>query len=72
MSEWISVKERLPEGEALLYCRQKCRIRIFVGSNPQVMGKKDKNRVYFQSYGGWRRATHWMPLPSVEGLNDDA
>ena len=57
---WISVKDRLSEEEVLLYCKQRGKIRIFTGSDPQVM---NGNRVYFHTYAGWRRATHWMPLP---------
>jgi hypothetical protein len=54
-SEWISVKERLPEpGERVLYC-----YRGFVGEG------------YVTKSGEWERAgiwtryypSHWMPLP---------
>ena len=62
-SEWISVKERLPEpGERVLYC-----YRGFVGEG------------YLTRSGEWERAgiwtryypSHWMPLPEPPKEVDD-
>ena len=65
--EWISVKDRLPEGYAtyLVYVR-------------------NWHRIVFADYygdGEWltcgdltnitRFVTHWMPLPDVEGIDDE-
>lgn len=58
MSEWISVKERLPERfEPVLVCREK-------NGSPYVeQGHKDVGE-WWKVYGTrTKHITHWMPLP---------
>lgn len=58
MSEWISVKERLPERfKPVLICREK-------NGKPYVeQGYKDVCE-WWKVYGTrTKQVTHWMPLP---------
>lgn len=62
MSEWISVKERLPEVETniLAYIGYGCIVVCWLTYDGYWQGAArifDKDEV-----------THWMPLPSAEGL----
>lgn len=53
MSEWISVKDRLPE--------EKTRVLVFV---PRSGLKIDTDRIVGRIWVRWNgRVTHWMPLP---------
>ncbi|MCD7802026.1 MAG: DUF551 domain-containing protein [Clostridiales bacterium] len=59
MTDWISVKDRLPEvGKNVIICR------------PDVPGKYIVEQGYLRSNGWWKvygtnvkRVTYWMPLP---------
>lgn len=63
MTEWISVKDRLPEGyEAVIVCRKgrggKCIVE---------QGFLDVNG-WWRVYGmRTKSVTHWMPLPDPPG-----
>ena len=68
--EWISVDDRLPEeGEYVL-----CVLKGFnYGGKIQVCkfvpADKFKDKPYFKHFrNGFPFVTHWMPLPSTEGL----
>ena len=55
MSEWISVKDRLPEpNTAVLVCRDG-----YYGSEVAVAVYKDEYLKFITGYN----VTHWMPLP---------
>ena len=55
MSEWISVKERLPEEEE--------RVLVYLDSNRSYT-KTDTDRLINSKWVRWGRdVTHWMPLP---------
>ncbi len=55
MSEWISVKDQLPEDEK--------QYLIFVKGNPRVARFNLGKKIF--KYGASMKisATHWMPLP---------
>ena len=70
--KWISVEERLPEDEEYVLCWYKDEF----GDEWSTVGMK------IQWGCGWDldiddnsgrnlTVTHWMPLPSTEGLHDD-
>lgn len=70
VQEWISVDDRLPEeGEYVL-----CVLKGFnYGGKIQVCkfvpADKFKDKPYFEHFrNGFPSVTHWMPLPSTEGL----
>ena len=75
VSDWISVKDRLPDedGEYLISMYH----RFMIGG----IYKKYTGRFvakYYAEYKEWRimndvctSVTHWMPLPSIEGLCDE-
>lgn len=67
MTEWISVKDRLPEDNAVVLC--KCRAGIYevlmwIGGS----WYHDTNHCYMKGF-----VTHWMPLPEPpkEGGSED-
>lgn len=70
VQQWIPTSERLPEENC------KCLVCVDV----DVWGKEYKAiavEQYNEDWLGWYsdggkipNVTHWMPLPSVEGLND--
>ena len=69
MIEWISVKDRLPEAGGYVVCIAKR--NPFSRFMPMV-ARIEKN--------GWvnpiteqyiSEVTHWMPMPSTEGIEDD-
>lgn len=62
MSEWISVKERLPKAfECVIVCRPK------KGTMIVEAGCLDVND-WWKVYGTRTKAvTHWMPLPDPPG-----
>lgn len=62
MSEWISVKDRLPErGLSVLAIDE---------YDCYFIGFVDKDGDWWEVMGGMcsKTVTHWMPLPSTEGL----
>ena len=69
MSEWISVKDRLPKRDANVMCITPTRW-IHIG---RYQGDKFENAIFFRRWGydkkiGAERyipteVTHWMPLP---------
>lgn len=71
MSEWISVKERLPEDDLPKNTNRKM-IRCFVATDKGTVKQCVRQRwrrpggelVPWQwSKGGYANPTHWMPLP---------
>lgn len=65
MSEWISVKDRLPEyGKDVLVCDCNSRNYISVWS---LEKDTDGGTNYWEDCRGWWQSfdevTHWMPLP---------
>lgn len=74
--KWISVEERLPEDDVavLVYA-------IGNNENSCVAMTSYTHHMYGYNIEGWRspwqyffyerKITHWMPLPSTEGLHDD-
>lgn len=66
MTDWISVKERLPKpGVEVLCCyinphRRNKPPRMMVGRDP--CGLTGRANIYFWC-GSWRAVTHWMPMP---------
>ena len=53
MSEWISVKERVPE--------EKTRVLVYV---PRSYTEIDTDRILDRRWVRWNgHVTHWMPLP---------
>lgn len=68
--EWISVKERMPDGrsikevltiEYILYKNGKIKPIVCLEETKSL--HKDKNGVF--SDGGGAHITHWMPLPDL-------
>ena len=73
MSEWISVKERLPEhGEVVLVCDNR-EATPYIGLwtlEPNIGGGDCWN----DEAGWWRpfaEVTHWMPLPEPPNCGTD-
>lgn len=66
-SEWISVKERLPkEDEVVLVFGGRSIYTAYYGENRWGgIGWHKLNSKYHNC-----NPTHWMPLPSTEGLNE--
>ena len=64
--KWISVEERLPETDEhyLVWCsdNNSCELALYYGDGEWLT--EDLENIT-------RVVTHWMPLPSVEGLHDD-
>lgn len=65
LPRWIPVTERLPEAGERVLCY--CRANIYEVMKMRTDGDwvYDTNHVYMHSF-----VTHWMPLPSTEGLNE--
>lgn len=63
MTEWISVKDRLPEeSERVLVCRGKD------AGYPTL----DTDRFCGEQWVRWRNSvTHWMPLPEPPEVSED-
>ena len=57
VQEWISVKDRLPEGGAIVLCNTD----YFV----EVLQWDERADMWFDQYRSYRKnyVTHWMPLP---------
>ena len=66
--KWIPVTERLPEAGERVLCY--CRANIYEVMKMRTDGDWVHNdKVYDSAYmSGF--VTHWMPLPSTEGLNE--
>lgn len=79
-SQWISVKDRLPDkdGKYLIFDSSYIDIARFLKNlrhNPQFKYENvPKGPGFYQGdgEGDWivRDVTHWMPLPSTEGLDE--
>jgi hypothetical protein len=63
---WISVKERLPEGKGF----------VLVGNSSQWWCRPawfDGKTFKTYEYGDrWLEVTHWQPLPEPPGVREDA
>ena len=80
VQEWISVNDRLPddEQEVLVIAHGWDGRLVYVGSHKRVEAQKSwltgiTNKSSEWSLWGWSylkepMVTHWMPLPSTEGL----
>jgi hypothetical protein len=78
VGKWIPVSERLPERAMAITGKRTC------SSSDEVLVYVERTGViliaeYWHDGGFWEEpeenqtvwdVTHWMPLPSVEGLND--
>lgn len=62
MSEWISVKERLPEPLANILC-------YFANEHRTDISWMDHSG-YFAFEESYGKVTHWMPLPPPPGEED--
>lgn len=62
--KWIPVSERLPEAGEWVLCY--CRANIYEVLKMRTGGDwvHDVHHIYMHNF-----VTHWMPLPSTEGLN---
>lgn len=72
MSEWISVKERLPE-DALTDKQREARsmIRcILTDGKRSFAGSREKNAKGHWFWNRYSTITHWMPLPTPPGEED--
>ena len=69
--KWISVEERLPEeGKfALLQYAKNAQNPTLHARNTMAVGRYEYGM--FLVEGCSVKITHWMPLPSTEGLNDN-
>lgn len=69
--KWISVEEKLPDFEGAVLCMRKSHIRVGLSYQEILYFDyddqwfKDMFRDFFVEEGC---ITHWMPLPSTEGL----
>lgn len=74
MSEWISVKDRLPEqdGWALTYCPAMLSLRF--PENPILVQEftryEEGDTAWHTDEGGSVEPSHWMPLPEPPTGND--
>ena len=85
VQEWISVKDRLPEKDGAYLVttnsfgnRQSVKLRWFAKDGENVdaydlAGQKDVWYLYDIECGylSINSVTHWMPMPSTEGIEDD-
>ena len=63
VQEWIPVTERLPEEDT--------RVLVWLAPEHYEYTNVDTDRFYRGRWVRWSgRVTHWMPLPSTEGLHD--
>ena len=60
--KWISVKERLPE--------EVCRCLVITKRHEEssMVNTATYNHMGWWTHGNFGEITHWMPIPSVEGL----
>ena len=60
-NKWISVKDRLPEKDV--------RVLVRLADDSRFYTKIDTDRIHYDTWVRWGTyVTHWMPLPSTEGL----
>lgn len=62
---WISVKDRLPEMYVDVLVYTECK-NTFIASMDGTEKWEDSYSYYLEE-----AVTHWMPLPSTEGLHDE-
>lgn len=55
-TEWISVKERLPEDRELV---------VTYSTSTRRVGHCDCLKSYVELYGNYDNVTHWLPLPKL-------
>lgn len=68
--QWSSVKENPPREGECVFCyfpHKQYGSKIMVDYNQAGEGATP----HFSNQALWGRCTHWMPLPSTEGLHDD-
>lgn len=83
MTEWISVKDRLPENEQevlVVAVGWEDRL-VYVGNYKRIESQKSwltgiRSESSDWSLWGWSylrspEVTHWMPMPSIEGIGND-
>ena len=65
--KWIPVKERLPEvGKKVLFS-----YRGFIKKQPRIFIGWYNGKQWDSLFASEYDVTHWMPLPSTEGLKND-
>jgi hypothetical protein len=74
MSEWISVKDRLPEsGERVIVFvpdyKEVCCDYVYARKYADIKGN-DFFRPFNSGYSCIRTATHWMPLPEPPEVDE--
>ena len=81
MSQWISVKDRLPENDPNIKKRIRERNHGFITVlgyngevNPMIRFFWNKPKLGLKKTEGWvwgeKKVTHWMPLPEPPGKED--
>ena len=65
-NKWIPVTERLPKTDknVIVFCHWRGSWQVQVC----YLSSKWEGRWFTSVAGQWARVTHWMPLPSTEGL----
>lgn len=57
--KWISVKERLPEGDT--------RVLVYLANNQTSYTQVDTDRIVNRRWVRWgENVTHWMPIPELQ------
>ncbi len=69
VQEWISVKDRLPEKNHAVLGWYKD--NPFAGYTYGVVSWNEKGWVFVYTQRYVTNVTHWMPMPSTEGIEDD-
>lgn len=69
-SKWISVKERLPDESGDYLTFRKSGICAVLGYSAKYHAFNSSDNLPTSSLKYRIKVTHWMPLPSTEGLHD--